>query len=255
MKTIFKNCNIYVVLVMLFIGMISINNVQAQNKTFEVKHFDKVVVSPHLEVTFIAGTKESVIVEMLSESLEEINVVVKNKRLQIYLDDAKIITKKDVEKSQNNHNYDAYNGTVAKITVYYKKVKSFSLRGEERFLFSNAIVSDNMSFDIYGESQVTMKDVTLKDLKISIYGDSYILIENGSIENQRIIGYGESRVDLIDVNNKETKITAYGDGSYQCNVSDVLKIVSYGEPTIAYKGNAKLNQGLSIGEVNIIKIN
>lgn len=229
--------------------------IQAQSKTFTVKSFDKVIVSPHIEVVFKTGDEEKVVIEMLSEDLDEMNVEVKGKTLQLYLDDAKTVTEKDKEKSTKNRTVAAYKGTVAKAIVYYKKVKTFSLRGEERFNFEDAIISDKIIFNIYGESQVIMKDVTLKELKVSIYGESHLKIENGSIENQKIIGYGESVVDLLQVNNKLAKITAYGDGSYQCNVSDKLKIVSYGEPTITYKGSATLEKGLSIGEVEIVKIN
>lgn len=228
--------------------------VQAQSKTFKVKTFDKVIVSPHIEVVFKTGDVEKVVIEMLTEDLDEMNVEVSGKTLQIYLDDAKTTTKADKEKSTKHRTVAAYKGTVAKAIVYYKKVKTFSLRGEERFLFEDPIISDKIIFNIYGESQITMKDVTLKELKVSIYGESYLKIENGSIENQKIIGYGESVVDLLQVNNKTAKITAYGDGSYQCNVSDKLKIVSYGEPTITYKGSATLENGISIGEVEIIKI-
>ncbi len=254
MKTVFKSTT-QVITFFLIAFLLSANLLVAQNKTFNVKTFDKVIISPHIEVVFKTGDKEEVVIEMISESMDEINVEVKNKTLQVYLDDAKIITEKDKEKSTKNRTYDAYNGTVARATIYYKKVKSFSLRGEERFNFEDAIISDKISFSIYGETQVTMKDVTLKDLKVSIYGESYLVIEKGSIENQKIVGYGESTVDFSQVNNKETKITAYGDGSYQCNVSDRLKIVSYGEPTITYKGSAKLEQGLSFGEMELVKIN
>lgn len=228
--------------------------VQAQSKTFKVKTFDKVIVSPHIEVVFKTGDVEKVVIEMLTEDLDEMNVEVSGKTLQIYLDDAKTTTKADKEKSTKHRTVAAYKGTVAKAIVYYKKVKTFSLRGEERFLFEDPIISDKIIFNIYGESQITMKDVTLKELKVSIYGESYLKIENGSIENQKIIGYGESVVDFLQVNNKETKITAYGDGSYQFNVSDTLKITSYGEPTINYKGSATLENGISIGEVDINKL-
>ncbi|MBU2938755.1 DUF2807 domain-containing protein [Lacinutrix sp. C3R15] len=244
-------------LILVFTAIFFFQNttIQAQSKTFTVKSFDKVIVSPHLEVVFKTGEEEKVLVEMLTESLDEMNVEVKGKTLQLYLDDAKIVTEKDKEKSTKSRTVAAYKGTVAKVIVYYKKVKTFSLRGEERFYFEDAIISDKIIFNIYGASQVLMKDVTLKELKVSIYGESHLKIENGSIENQKIIGYGESVVDLLQVNNKSAKITAYGDGSYQCNVSNTLKIVSYGEPIITYKGSATLEKGLSIGEVEIVKIN
>lgn len=253
MKTLSK-FRIQLVITLIATFFLQTSFVHAQSKTYDVKKFDKVIISPHIEVIFKAGDEEKVIIEMLSEPLEEINVEVKGKTLQVYLDDAKTITKDDKEKSTKHKTVPAYKGTVAKAIVYYKKVKTFSLRGEERFDFENAMISDKITFNIYGESQVYINDVTLKELRVTIYGESYLKIQKGSIENQRIIGYGESTVDLLQVNNHSTKITAYGDGSYQCNVSDKLKIVSFGEPTITYKGSAELENGLSIGEVDIVKM-
>lgn len=54
---------------------------------------------------------------------------------------------------------------------------------------------------------------------------------------------------------QNAKITAYGDGSFQFKVSEELKVTSYGEPTVTYKGNAQVKQGLSFGEVSIVKMN
>jgi hypothetical protein len=51
----------------------------------------------------------------------------------------------------------------------------------------------------------------------------------------------------------ETKITAYGDGFFKLNVSKKIKVTSYGEATVLYKGNAQLKKGIVIGESTIRK--
>lgn len=227
----------------------------AQQNIIAVKSFNKVIVSPHIEVVFKAGEKEEVIIEHSSEPIEKLHVEVKNNTLQLYLDGAQHTSKKDLEYSSKNKNTPLYKGTVVKAIVVYKEAFTFSLRGEERILFESPIKSEKMTLNIYGESQVYMNDVTLKDLKVTIYGESFFKIEKGNIENQKIIAYGESNVNTLDAQSKSTKITAYGDGSFQFNVSDRLKIVSYGEPTVTYKGDATLDSGISIGEVEIVKLN
>lgn len=227
----------------------------SQNRNIAVNSFNKVIVSPHIEVTFKTGEKEEVIIEHISEPLEKFHVEVKKHTLQLYLDGAEYTTKKDIEKSSKNRTVPLYKGTVVKVIVVYKKAVSFSLRGEERIVFDSPVNSDRMTLNIYGESQVYMNDVELKDLKITIYGESFFKIEKGTVENQKITAYGESNVNTLDAQSKSTKITAYGDGSFQFNVSDRLKIVSYGEPTVTYKGNARLDSGISIGEVEIVKLN
>jgi hypothetical protein len=246
-----KNVSLLAIFIITFL-LGPINGI-AQSKTFEVDGFDKVVVSPHIEVTFKKGDKESVIVESSTEPIEKFNVEVEKGTLQLYLTDAKMTTKS--EKADNYRSIPLYNGTVIRAIVTYKDVKEFSLRGEERFVFESPINSNKMELSIYGESQVQLNELTLKELKVAIYGESFLKIDKGNIEFQQIRAYGESSVNLLDVNSKRTKLTAYGDGSFQFNASEELKVTSYGEPTVTYKGDAKVKSGLSFGEVSIVKMN
>ena len=246
-----KNVSLLAILTITF-SLGSINSI-AQSKTFEVDGFDKVIVNPHIEVTFKKGDNESVIVESSTQPIEKFNVEVEKGTLQLYLTDAKMTTKS--EKEANDIRIPIYKGTVIKAIVTYKDVKEFSLRGEERFVFESPIDSNKMELSIYGESQVVLNDVTLNELKVAIYGESFLKIDNGNIDFQQIRAYGESSVNLLDVNSKRTKLTAYGDGSFQFNASEELKVTSYGEPTVTYKGDAKVKSGLSFGEVSIVKMN
>lgn len=246
-----KNARLLLVLTISF----SLNsiNIHAQSKTFDIESFDKVIVSPHIEVNFKKGDKESVILESSTEPIEKFNVEIKNNTLQLYLEDAKVTTKS--EKEDNDRRVPLYTGTVVKATVIYREVETFSLRGEERFDFESPIDTKKMILNLYGESQVYLNNVTLDELKVAIYGKSFLKIDKGAIVFQKITAYGESSVNLLDVTSKRTKLTAYGDGSFQFNASDELKVTSYGEPTIAYKGDARVKNGLSFGEVSIVKMN
>ncbi|OMP30914.1 head GIN domain-containing protein [Mangrovimonas sp. DI 80] len=240
-----------------FLCIIVLSAVQlgfGQANTFEVSSFDKVIVSPHIEVIFRSGEKESVVVEMLGEPIEKLNVEVKNKTLQLYLDGAQFVTTHDKNTVTGYGSVPLYDGTIVKAVVTYKDADKFSLRGEERFLFEDIVQMSKLTMNIYGESQVYMNEVILKDLKVTIYGESFLRIDKGSIENQKFTAYGEATVNTIDVNNNSTKITAYGDGTFQCNVSGRLKVVAYGEPVITYKGDPVLDSGLKIGEVSLVKV-
>lgn len=228
----------------------------AQSKVIDVETFDKVIVSPHIEVVFKEGDKESVLVESITVPNEKLNVIVKNNTLNIYLDGAKITADKKKEKiNGNKRKTPIYIGTVVKAIITYKKINSLDLRGKERFVFESSISSDKMRLKIYGESQVYMNDVNLKNLQVSIYGESYLEIKQGKIENQKFTAYGESKVNTLNVNNIETKLVAYGDGTFQFNVAEKLKITSYGEATIIYSGSPNLNKGIIIGKTKITKVN
>ncbi len=241
-----------------FILFLATSSIISQNKKYDVTTFNKVIISPHIEAIFIQGDKEAVEIEMLKAPIHALQIEVKNKTLKMYLEDAKIYTKQKKAEHSKDKNYPkkipAYKGTVVKAIIYYKTVKKFSLRGAEQFLFKGTMQSNKTAFTIYGTSNVIIENAILEELKTTIYGESYFKIESGSIKHQKIIGYGASTTNFINVNNATSKITAYGDGSYTCNVSDALKITSYGAPKIIYKGAALVNKGITIGEVEIVHL-
>ena len=228
----------------------------AQSKIIDVETFNKVVVSPHIEVVFKAGAEESVSIESIIVPFEKLNVSVKNNTLSIYLDGAKIVTdNKEEYVNGNKRKTSIYKGTIVRAIITYKEISSLDLRGEERFVFENNVTAKKLNLKIYGESQVYLNDVDIQNLQVSIYGESYLEIKQGKIEKQKFTAYGESNVNTMNVENSETKLTAYGDGTFQFNVSEKLKITSYGEATINYSGSPELNKGIVIGETNITKVN
>ncbi len=248
----FKNQLIFPIITLLLFT----NYLTAQSKQIDVDSFNEVVVSPHIEVVFKEGNKESVSIESITVPSEKLNVVVKNNTLNVFLEGAKITTDQKKEKG-NGYNYKTsiYNGTIVKAIITYKKITSLDLRGEEKFVFESKLNAEKLRLSIYGESQVYINEVDIKNLAVSIYGESYLLIGKGEIESQKFTAYGESKINTSNIINSETKLTAYGDGTFQFNVSKKLKITSYGEATISYSGSPSLNKGIVIGETTISKVN
>ena len=245
--------NISFLFLLLFFS--SIENTQAQSKTIAINHFNKVIVSPHIQVTFIEGDKESVSIENINVPIEKLNVEVAGKTLRIYLDDAKMVTKSEkVDDDKWNGKRSIYNGTIVTAIVTYKSLEELSLRGEETIVCESLLKMDKFRLKIYGESQVYLNKVELGMLQTTIYGESFLEIKEGTIEKQKITAYGETKINTLEVNNITTKITAYGEGSYRINVSENLKVTAYGKATIAYLGNPNVNKGIIIGETTIQKI-
>ena len=227
----------------------------AQTKTVNVDSFDKVIVSPHIQVTFQQGDSESVAIESSTVSEDKINIEVNGKTLRIYLDSAKEVTKNEKTYEDGyQRKKSIYNGTVLTATITYKNLEELSLRGEEKFVCKSALSGDKFRLKIYGESQVFLNDVALGSLQTTIYGESYLELKAGTVGRQKITAYGETKVNTLGVESKSAKITAYGEGSYRLNVIDDLKITAYGEATVAYQGNPEVNKGIIIGEATIQKI-
>ena len=227
----------------------------SQTKSVSVDSYNKVIVSPHVQVTFQQGDSETVTIESSTVSMDKINIEVNNKTLRIYLDGAKEVTKSEkTDEDGYKRKNSIYKGTVVIATVTYKKLEELSLRGEEKFVCRSLLKGEKFRLKIYGESQVYLEKVDLSMLQTTIYGESYLELKEGSVGRQKITAYGETTVNTLGVESATAKITAYGEGSYRLNVSDNLKITAYGEATVAYQGNPHVDRGIIIGEAKIQKI-
>lgn len=237
---------------LLFIGL---GGMLAQ-RNVNVEPFNKVIISPHIEVTFVQGNEESVLVENSEVDESKLNIEVEGRTLRVYLEGAKNIPKNKKEYV-NGHKMKRplYKGTQATVTITYKQVDEFSLRGEEEINFQSPFDQEKLRLKIYGESRISFTEVQLDELHATIYGESNLTIQAGTIRKQKFVAYGESKVDLEEISNKETKITAYGEAEFALNTSDKIKVTAFGEAVVAYKGSPSVTKGLSIGDVKIYSLN
>ena len=223
--------------------------------TTAVRHFDKIIVSPHIQVTFVEGNEETVAIEKSTVPNDKINIEVKNGTLRIYLDGAKEIDKNETTYENGyKQKRPLYHGTVVTATVTYKKLDELSIRGEETQVCKSLLKGNKFRLRIYGESHVLLNEVDLGELQATIYGESYLDIKAGSVADQKYTVYGESKINSLAIESNTTKITAYGEADFRVNVSDEIKITAFGEATLAYKGNPRINKWLHFGEMQISKI-
>lgn len=236
-------------------GLISITQLAFSQTKISVDTFDSVIISPHIEVTFIEGNEESVTIQESKVSEDKINIKVKRNTLQVYLDDAKDVTKTEkVNRDSVNMKVPIYKGKILTITVIYKKINELTVKGEEYVSCESKLVTDKFNLNIYGESQVVFNEVAFNDFDLDTYGESTFEIKKGSINNQKITAYGEGEVNLFSIDNKTTKISAYGEAEFKINASSLIKITAYGEAELEYKGTASIDKGLTIGDVDISKV-
>ena len=227
----------------------------AQEKTFKVKDFDKIIISPHVEVNLVAGEETSVVIENTRVLIDKINVTVEGSTLRVYLDGAKTVTKSERVSSDNwNGKRPIYNGTMVTATITYKTLKNLSVRGEEIVRCKSALGQDDLKISLYGATKVYFEGLVLNNLTVAIYGSSYLEIAKGNVGRQVFRAYGESEVNTIGMENGETKITAYGESNFRVKVSDRLKVTCYGETTVNYEGDPDVDNGIIIGETRVRKI-
>jgi len=225
---------------------------QAQLKTVEVNSFNKVIISPHIEVSFKENNKEEVTITDADVPLEKIKIEVKGKTLRIYLEDAKFLTKRNTYKTQyGKRKYPMYKGTEAVVTVSHKSLKKLSVRGEQTITLESPLEQQKFRLVLYGEPRVELQEAHLDKLRTTMYGDGELTINSGSIERQKYLAYGEGRVNALGASNHTTRITAYGEIDFRLNVRDKIKLSAFGEALVRYEGQPNINRGIIIGKASI----
>ncbi|MBA6151555.1 head GIN domain-containing protein [Gelidibacter maritimus] len=220
-----------------------------------VGHFDKVIISPHIQVTLVESDNETVTIESNHVDEKKLNIEVNGKTLRIYLEGAKETTKQETfEENGMKMKRPIYKGTIVSATITYKILDELSVRGEETLVCKSVLEGNKFGLKIYGESHIILNAVNLNNLHTTIYGESELEIKSGTIQHQKYTAYGESKVNALAITNEETKITAYGEAEFKINASKRIKITSYGEASLEYKGGAEINKGLNIGGLRIRKI-
>jgi hypothetical protein len=220
--------------------------------TVTTRSFHKVIISPFIEATFIQDDQERVVINHSLVEPEKLHIETKNGTLRIYLEGAKVVPRDPRDRSDGNR--PLYPDHAVTATIYYKKLDALSLRGEEGFNFPDPFSAEQFTLKLYGESSVTFAEVNINDLHTTLYGESSMKMQSGSVNRQSYTSYGEGRVNTVAISSEEAKLTAYGEADFNLNVSGRIKITSFGEAKLRYKGNAQLVKGLNVGGVDVARL-
>jgi len=230
-------------------------NAGAQTRT--VNHFTKVTVSPYIQVTFVQGEREGVTIDGLLVDSSKLHVEVNNGTLRLYLDGAKDIPRQGHVRDQdgNKRNVQLYPNHAVIATVTYKSLEALSLRGEETQLCQSPITADEFDLHIYGESKVIFTEMHVGLMQTVMYGESKLEIKSGSVEEQEYTCYGEGKIDATAITGKTGKAVAFGEAEFRLNVTDRIKVTSFGEAKLRYMGNPQIVKGLHFGGIDLQRIN
>jgi hypothetical protein len=225
----------------------------AQKKA--VAHFDKVIVSPYIQATFVEGNEESVSVDHIKVDQRKFHIEVSNNTLHIYLEGAKHIPKNEKDYSKGyEETRSLYDRTTVVVTIMYKTLKGLSIRGEEEHACKSPIAGDKFTISLYGESKITFEGLNLRQLYTTMYGESILELKSGSIKEQHYTCYGEGKINALAINGRLSHVTAYGEADLKLNVSEKIKVTAFGEAKVHYKGNPEIVKGLNFGDVSFVKM-
>jgi hypothetical protein len=227
----------------------------AFGQTKKTSPFNRIIVSPYIQVTLVQGDEESVTVNELHVESGKLHIEVNDKTLRIYLEGAKDLPKNEKDYSNGyKETHPLYQNTSVVATITYKRLEALSLRGEEDQLCKSPINGNKFMLKIYGESNVTFNEMNLEKLAATLYGESTLEIKAGSVKDQKYTCYGEGKINSLAIDGSTSRVTAFGRANFKLNVTDRIKITSYGEAELYYKGNPAIEKGLNIGDMVINKM-
>jgi hypothetical protein len=222
------------------------------SQTITTRSFDKVIVSPYIEATFIQGDQERVVINQSVVDRDKLHVETNHGTLRIYLEGAKEVPRNSREN--RNSGRDLYPPHAVTATIYYKKLDALSLRGEEHFTCASPLSVAHFTLKLYGEPIITFAAVQINELHATIYGEGSVEMQSGSVNRQSYTCYGEGKVNTSAISSDEAKLTAYGEAVFRMNVSGQIKITSFGEAKLRYKGNAQIVKGINVGGVDVARL-
>ncbi len=227
----------------------------AQEKLSQkVSSFDKVVVSPHINVVLTQGDAEEVTIEYANVKAEELNIEVKGSTLHLFLDESRIIPKTDKDHD-HNYRYDIYKD--AEITAYvsFRHLSGLDIRGDQEVTSKSLIDAVQFKLKVYGANRVDLAGLDAQVLKVVSYGESEIIIREGKVSEQKYVLYGSSHVDASGITSSYSKAKMYGESQISLHASDELDISAFGEPIITYSGDPSVNKNIIIGEARLFRVN
>lgn len=225
-------------------------------QTGPVGHFHKVIVSPYIQVTFVQGDAESVTIDRCVADSNKLHVEVHGGTLRLYLDGAKDLphNQQDYGSNGKQQNHQLYPEHAVIATVVYRTLDGLSLRGEETFLCPSRLAAKHFWLRLYGESTVVFTEVHIDKMHTAMYGESSLDIKAGVVNQQYYTCYGEGKINTTAISGQEAKVTSFGEGEFRVNVSDLIKITSFGDAKVCYRGNPEIVKGIHFGGVDVQKL-
>jgi hypothetical protein len=248
MKKLFLSSATAIICTILFC---SIARAQTINKP--LPHFDKLVVSPLVNVVLTEGEQEHIRLEYSGVESDKINYIVKGKTLRIYLDDARITVKTRKHYDEDGYEYKKPIYRNVQITAYvtYRQLRSLEVRGEETVICESPLVQDEFQLKIYGQSKVTLASLETDHLKAYLYGENKLTIQSGSSETQKYRVYGENRIDTRNFTSKHISAGSIGESKLSLHASGQLRVTTVGESNVYNSGEGQTTKRLTIGTANV----
>jgi hypothetical protein len=228
-------------------------SLQAQEIKKDLKPFTKIIASPRVNLILKKGDHESIRLVYNDVSEGKINIEVRNKTLQIYLDHARKVEKMDPynERGRSHRNIPMYEGVSITAYVTYTDLDALEIRGNQELTCQDALESEEFHLKAYGENEITLASLKTDFFKASLYGQNVLKIKKGKVVEQKYKLYGENKIDTRDMKSAYASASIFGEGNMKINTSEELRVDAFGEPNIYVNGGGHVNRRLIFGRTQI----
>lgn len=239
-------------LVIVSLGL-AIQFAQAQEITRDLKSFNKIIVSPKINLILEQGEKENIRLTYSNVDADKINIKVQGNTLRVYLDEAKVAEK--TYRTDGNQKRSIYHDAAVTAYVTYKELEHLEIRGNQELTCNGPLKAERFTLKAYGENDINLSSLKTEYLRTSLYGDNDLKIKTGKAEYQKYKLFGENKIDTQDLKSFSATTTIFGESKIKLNTQDNLKVNAFGESQVSYNGNASVNRGLIFGKAQITKLN
>ncbi len=243
-----KNTLVTILLVSLTLG----NGLFAQEFERNPGSFDKITVSPKINLILQKGAEESVKIAYHNIDPRKINIELYGKRLRIFLEEARYVDKR-VRRYDDGYSskISVYHDVSITAYVTYRELTEVEMRGSEDLMCASPIVADEFKLTVYGEANVQLDSIKVEKFKVSLYGENRLKVLAGTAEHQVYRLFGENRIDTRGLISHTAAARIYGEGRLRINAEDEVRLNSFDEPKVDITGNAHIYRGIMIGNTSI----
>ncbi|MBX2900032.1 MAG: DUF2807 domain-containing protein [Cyclobacteriaceae bacterium] len=224
----------------------------AQEIEKKLRPFSKITVSPKINLVLTQGTEESIRIVYSNINAAQINVQAEGEKLRIYLDDARIVDRREYHDDYHGRR-SIYHTALVTAYVTFRDLKLLEVRGDQDVTVNQITGTDQLVIRAYGSSEITVDSLQVRTLKVVAYGENRIKLKAGRAGTQRYVLYGENKVDSRNLDGHTISSSIYGEGRLSVNASDEVRINAIGEPEINISGTSFINKGFVIGRPHISK--
>ncbi len=227
----------------------------AQEFEKKLSSFSRITVSPKINLILQKGDQESIRVIYSNINPGKINIEVEGNKLNLYLDQARIVDKRERTNDDYNSKTSIYRDVEITAYVTYTQLKSLEVRGEQEVASRGLLENENFKLKVYGQSEITFDSLQTQKFKAVVYGENRININGGKAAHQRYRLYGENKVDTRALASTTVSSNIYGEGRLTVTASDEVRINAFGEPEVNVGGTSYINKGIIIGKADIRTMN